>query len=717
MTSALLPANLVFRAFTQTGTPAPLAGGILTFFQAGTSTPQAVYSDATGTVSLGSTITLDANGQASFWLKSGLVYKINLTDAALVQQAGWPKDGVVADPGGDALASLANNLSDSISNSNGDALIAVKSHVAGFSATTQDARNGYTYFANEFTGVDATGVSDSTSALTALFSALPAESTIIFNPGTTYKVTAAIPIQENLTIIAYGATFNLSGNNAGFAVKQCTRFHVKGGKIVGDGVLRDGTTTGANTAQIGWSFGNDAGTNCQNVTIEDVWIESTNNGIRFAYGTSPTAKAYNCKVINSTFKNMATIELCTGGFGYGVYFAQANRGSVVGCTFDGCMRHGLYFSEGSDYQAVNCTFVNHRQGMIAGNIHAALEISRCQNVSVSNCTFNSNYCSAVGIDTDMQGLSSTEAMSEGTSLSNCTFRNNTYGPDITVGTTDPSYGFNGTAWVTSHSYAIGDRVSNGGVDYLCVNSHTSGVFATDYSNACWQVDGVPRNVTISNCTFEATWGFQWASLQAYCFDGLRVNGCTWDMAKALSTLRPIAFSAVVNAAYSNNLMFTGNTVKTPQYGIQLWTNILTGSGSFVITNNTMTTLSAGAVTEYDFQGVAEAAITNSNLRYTRSNGKCYRNLTASGTGMTLYAGGVDGFYLQPGSASTYSAISGGTEGQEVTLYCLNANTTIKETASAIYLAGGVDFVSTPYDTLTLCYLGGAWREKCRSLNA
>jgi hypothetical protein len=79
MTSALLPANLVFRAYTQTGMPAPLAGGKLYFYQAGTSTPQAAYTDATGLVALPNPVILDANGQASPWLKSGLSYKINLT--------------------------------------------------------------------------------------------------------------------------------------------------------------------------------------------------------------------------------------------------------------------------------------------------------------------------------------------------------------------------------------------------------------------------------------------------------------------------------------------------------------------------------------------------------------------------------------------------------------------------------------------------------------
>lgn len=127
MTSALLPANLVFRAFTQTGTPAPLAGGKLYFYQAGTSTPQAAYTDATGLVACANPLILDANGQGVFWLKSGLTYKINLTDASGVQQTGWPVDGVTAD----TSAAILTALADSSTVGNGDALVAGKRSEVG----------------------------------------------------------------------------------------------------------------------------------------------------------------------------------------------------------------------------------------------------------------------------------------------------------------------------------------------------------------------------------------------------------------------------------------------------------------------------------------------------------------------------------------------------------------------------------------------------------
>jgi hypothetical protein len=145
MTSALLPANLVFRAFTQTGVFGPLVGGKLYFYQPGTSTPQAAYTDATGLVALANPVILDANGQAQFWLKSGLTYKINLTDAAGVQQAGWPADQVIADQAATILPNFA-----SVAPGYGDALIGVQSTLAGSQPRTQHDKNAETVSVFDF---------------------------------------------------------------------------------------------------------------------------------------------------------------------------------------------------------------------------------------------------------------------------------------------------------------------------------------------------------------------------------------------------------------------------------------------------------------------------------------------------------------------------------------------------------------------------------------
>jgi len=65
-----------------------LAGGTINTYLAGTSTPQATYTDITGLVSNGSTITLDAAGRPpqEIWIPSGIALKIIVLNSVGVQQ-------------------------------------------------------------------------------------------------------------------------------------------------------------------------------------------------------------------------------------------------------------------------------------------------------------------------------------------------------------------------------------------------------------------------------------------------------------------------------------------------------------------------------------------------------------------------------------------------------------------------------------------------------
>jgi hypothetical protein len=88
-----------FRVLDENGDLVP--GAKITFFQAGTSTPRLVYSDAALTVSLGSTVTCDASGSPVSGGGSDVViytgttpYKIQVTTAANVLVPGYDFDNV-----------------------------------------------------------------------------------------------------------------------------------------------------------------------------------------------------------------------------------------------------------------------------------------------------------------------------------------------------------------------------------------------------------------------------------------------------------------------------------------------------------------------------------------------------------------------------------------------------------------------------------------------
>lgn len=63
----------------------PLAGGLIYTYAAGTNTPQATYTDSTGTVSNTNPVVLDAAGRAEIWFL-GAAYKIVVADSNNVQQ-------------------------------------------------------------------------------------------------------------------------------------------------------------------------------------------------------------------------------------------------------------------------------------------------------------------------------------------------------------------------------------------------------------------------------------------------------------------------------------------------------------------------------------------------------------------------------------------------------------------------------------------------------
>jgi len=91
MTAVILTFPL-FRAFDANG--APLAGGKLYSYRAGTSTPLALLA-ADGVTPLANPVILDANGEAAIRLGS-LAYKIDLFSAADVQQPLFPVDNIVS---------------------------------------------------------------------------------------------------------------------------------------------------------------------------------------------------------------------------------------------------------------------------------------------------------------------------------------------------------------------------------------------------------------------------------------------------------------------------------------------------------------------------------------------------------------------------------------------------------------------------------------------
>ena len=86
-----VPAPTIRQRFFDDVTGAPLAGGQLFTYEAGTTTPQDTFSNSTGTLNT-NPVVLDANGYADVWVDPALSYKFVLEDS--LGNTLWTEDNV-----------------------------------------------------------------------------------------------------------------------------------------------------------------------------------------------------------------------------------------------------------------------------------------------------------------------------------------------------------------------------------------------------------------------------------------------------------------------------------------------------------------------------------------------------------------------------------------------------------------------------------------------
>ena len=156
--TATLGSFPVFRAFDADG--APLVGGFLHSYAAGTLTPLATYVDAAGVTTNANPVVLDSTGSANVWFGSS-AYKLVLktsTGSTL-----WTVDNYQPDAGS---IQLRSDLASTASTALGDALVGVKSALTGGMARTQHDKNADMVSVLDF-GADPTGDTNSTDKIQA----------------------------------------------------------------------------------------------------------------------------------------------------------------------------------------------------------------------------------------------------------------------------------------------------------------------------------------------------------------------------------------------------------------------------------------------------------------------------------------------------------------------------------------------------------------------
>lgn len=165
----------------------PAAGFKLYTYTASTTTPQATYADRAGEVANANPIILDARGECVAYLAAGQVYDFALTTANDTQV--WTRNGITADSSG------------------ADAVMFTQSGTDAVSRPVQDKLRE-AVSPEDFGAVGSGSVDDAP----AIQKALNASRVVRLKPGSTYRLSQAIVVPSNTTIIAEGATITRSGS-------------------------------------------------------------------------------------------------------------------------------------------------------------------------------------------------------------------------------------------------------------------------------------------------------------------------------------------------------------------------------------------------------------------------------------------------------------------------------------------------------------------------
>lgn len=271
------------------------ASGRVFTYAAGTTTPQATYTDASQTTPNANPIILDATGRASVWLDPSLSYKFVIQDSA---GAAAP-DGTV-----DNISSAGSGFG----SPDGSSFIGFIQDGTGAVARTVQAKLRETKSVKDF-GAVGDGIADDTAAIQAAITAVQVTGGEVFFPAGTYKTTAPLVIDDSSVTLdpIEGDPTRISLTGAGPGATLLVSYHtgdllsVLGGQ--GAGVHSFLSITG-----LGFLFGGTPrllGTTGIRIKNSSYWRLERVNIDKFEYGfygeDSLSSSFESCRMVANTY--------------------------------------------------------------------------------------------------------------------------------------------------------------------------------------------------------------------------------------------------------------------------------------------------------------------------------------------------------------------------------------------------------------------------------
>lgn len=334
---------------------APLAGGKLYTYAAGTTTPLATYTDAGGGTPNANPIILDSRGEANVWLGTSS-YKLKLTTSTDVEI--WTIDNIQSD--------YANALSD-FAASSGSSLVGFLQSGSGATARTVQAKLRDMVSVKDF-GAVGDGVADDTAALAAAF-ALTGRT--VFIPAGTYKTSLTLT-PTCAAIIGEGELSAIIKPTA--AVTKAISIGATGYPSILSSFQIDGTNT---TNATGIFFGDTGSCGCY---VSSVRVLSFTGVSAIGIRIGDMLKSQFDKVTVGKCATGLKTQYVTSGFPTTIQFNS--------CVFTDSTINGAYIQDGWNLTFINCDFESSAQEGVkvlasAGGV--------ANNIVFQGCWFEANY--------------------------------------------------------------------------------------------------------------------------------------------------------------------------------------------------------------------------------------------------------------------------------------------------------------------------------------
>jgi hypothetical protein len=360
--------------FTDTGVP--LSGGKLYSYAAGTTTPQATYTTAAGSIAHANPIILDSAGRVStgeIWLTAGSNYKFVLKTSADITIATWDN---ITGINGTGITSNAVNVQYDPPFTN------------GVSTNVQVKLSQY-ITAEDF-GAVGNGTANDTTALQNAIDSLTSGQILLIQGN--YKITSALTItnKSRIRLTGKGRIFLSGASSSSYLLRligTIDNLEIDGLTLVGDN----------NAGYTQCAIGCNSGQTVSNTSFHDLIILNINVGI--SHNADLGGSWTNGLCYNNYLENMVGT---VAGSGYGIQASRAYNLKIYGNTVNNASRHAIYIGQGYNLACLieNNIIINHRKDVYDGSPRCGIDVSRVSGVSIIGNTFRDNYDGQIYIGTD-----------------------------------------------------------------------------------------------------------------------------------------------------------------------------------------------------------------------------------------------------------------------------------------------------------------------------